>query len=188
MALVKENAPTVVVTPAGSVTIVPVVVSVMSAKVFAPVTISSPAPPWLSVGQVLPLPAKVLVLADVIEIVPTEAVTVSPAPLVAAFHPPAQIHVLEPKVSVLVPAPRAKEPIVTPKLLALNVPFVSVKARAAMLSASVTCHAPPAPLKISGKSSVLPALVMLLVPLVAPNVVALAPAVTVIPDAIVRLP
>ena len=57
------------------------------------------------------------------------------------------------------------------------VPLVSVIALEDTPTVNVptTCHVPPIPLNVIGKSSVLPLVVIVLVPLVAAKVIALAP-------------
>ena len=54
--------------------------------------------------------------------------------------------------------------------------------------ASASCHVPPAPLKVMGKSIVLPLLVIVFVPEVAKKSLRPAPAPTVMPADNVRLP
>ena len=102
------------------------------------------------------------------------------------------VQVPEPMVSVLVPLPKASVPTLTFLLLASKVPLVRVKALlvvVAISSASANCQVPPTPLKVSGLSIIFPLLVMVLVPDVAANVMAVAlPVAMVIPEASVSEP
>ena len=71
-----------------------------------------------------------------------------------------------------------------------NVPLVKVAVLVEpIVNASISCHVPPTPLNVMGKSSVLAAVVMVFVPEVAAKVIIPFPAVGVaMPDARVKLP
>ena len=89
------------------------------------------------------------------------------------------------------PAPFVKAPsAVRLKLAKSSVPFVMLKARVApTVKASASCHVPPTPSNVSGRSIVCPALVIVFVPEVAAKVMAVAlPAGIVMPDAKVSEP
>ena len=103
---------------------------------------------------------------------------------------PVNVHVPEPIVMVRVlEFEEENKPAVKFLPLASKVPLVRVTVRVEPTTiSSANCQVPPTPLKVIGKSSVLPLLVMVLVPEVAAKVVALAPAVKVMPEETVKLP
>ena len=110
-----------------------------------------------------------------------------------AFPSRVNVHVPLPIVKVLVlEFDEERLPIFTFLLLASKVPLVRVKALlvvVAISSASANCQVPPTPLKVSGLSIIFPLLVMVLVPDVAANVMAVAlPVAMVIPEASVSEP
>ena len=81
-------------------------VAVMLANPFAPVMVSAPEPPWLSVGYVkMPPPANVFADADVRLIVPVPVTVVIPAVADHALPLPWIVQVPEPKAMVLFAVP-----------------------------------------------------------------------------------
>ena len=83
-----------------------------------------------------------------------------------------------------------KRPVVTLNPLASKVPFVNVKVyvTVARIRLLLNCQVPPTPSKVKGKSVVILLVLIVLVPEVAENVVALAPAVHVMVEGNVKLP
>ena len=167
-------------------------------KVLLPVIVSAPAPPLLRV-QLYTLPPlleeKVLALADVILMVPVPvpAVVVKPeANSKKAIPLPGQVSVPPLKVRFLVPLKPAVYSLPTVRLNPLRsiVPLVCVNARVEpIVSASSKRKVPPTPSKVSGKSRVLPlVLIVRGVPLVEANVLELTPALNVMPVDRVRSP
>jgi len=149
--------------------------------------------------NVEPPPANVLGLAESILIlpVPVPAVVVKlvgcallndvPDPLMASV-PPLNVRFFVPAAVVYVPV----VPIVSVRPLRSIVPLVCVSVLVApsVRSFVTSCHVPPIPLNVTGKSKVLPPEFIVFVPLVDPNVVVATPPARVIelPDGIVKLP
>jgi hypothetical protein len=102
----------------------------------------------------------------------------------------AQTNVPPLNVRFLVPEPVAYEdPALTVFPFRSTVPFVCVNILVEpIVVLSWKTQVPPAPLNVTGKSSVLPFDVIVLLPLVAPNVCAPVPALNVIPEDTVRSP
>lgn len=189
----KVNALTVCVLPNVNLTVAGCTVLVMLAKVLFPTTVRTPAPPWFSVPYVRPPPWKVLSDALVMLIVEPDALTV-------AFVEVAIVHAAAPDPKTTADAPVIVR-VRTPEFEDENVPTVNVLPFRSIapadkvnvrvdpsVKASWSCHAPPTPLNVTGKSSVLPLVVIVLPPDVAMKVVADAPADTVMPEENTMLP
>jgi hypothetical protein len=148
----------VVVVLAVNVTVAGCTVFVILSNVFAPVIVSAPAPPWLSVQlKVDPPPTNVFAVAAVMEIVPVPvpAVVVKPvgtALLNAVADAVGQTNVPPLNVRFLVPvAVVYAVPTVSVFPFKLSVPLVCVKGRVdAIVSASCKVIVPPILLKLSG--------------------------------------
>ena len=144
--------------------------------------------------KVLPPPENVLAVLVVLVILMVLVLPFKVSPVaVAIFHivpVPERVHVPLPMVIVLVLLfDELNRPIVKFLLLAVRVPLVKVTVLVEpTIAASPKLNVPPTPLKVTGKSIVWPLLVIVCVPEVAPKVMALAPAVKVIPDARVKFP
>lgn len=92
-------------------------------------------------------------------------------------------------ITLVLVALEENKPVLSVKLFRFNVPFVSVvvlNAETVMLSCS--CQVPPTPLNVTGKFIVLLFVVMVFVPLVAPNVNIFAVPAVIIPVESVKFP
>ena len=120
----------------------------------------------------MPPPENDFALPEVILIVAVDADTVVLAMLVFASQLPEQVHVPLPRVIVFVPAPNENVGVVTFLPLASNVQVPICNDRVepiVRLSASTKEAAAFVPPMITGQSSVLPAVVMVVVPVDRPR-------------------
>ena len=189
----RENALTVCVVPAVSLTVAGCVVLDISANVLLPATVNAPAPPWTKVPYVSPPPEKVLAVALFMVMVEPDALTVALVD-VAIVHAEAPLPKTTTDAPVIVRT-RAllfedeNIPVVSVLPFRSSVPLVSVNVLVEpSVRASCACHDPPTPLNVTGKSKATPLVVMVLTPEVAANVVAFVPADMVIPDDTKRFP
>ena len=134
--------------------------------------------PPSSIDQLLRLFKEAFVKIDIFQREPADVI-------VATIFPPGALDV----IARTLDSAELNVPNVQTLPLRSKVPLVRNKARVEpSVIASASCHVPPTPLNVTGKSIVLPLLVMVLVPDVEVKVMVLLPAPTVIPDARVSEP
>lgn len=163
--------------------------------VLLPVIVSAPAPPLFTAQfHVEPPPANVFVPAfvKVIVPVPVPAVVVNPVGELLVIPEPVCSQRIVPPLNVMFFVPVSVEscaPGIKVWPFKLSVPFVSLKVRVdPKVKLSKSWNVPPAPFIVTGKSKVLPEVVMVFVPLVAPMFTVPVPEAKDIPVDNVKLP